>query len=119
MPAEVAAARSREKIAMTDQATTQVAEPKKTAAVLPAKPKARQLPPFKVILHNDDVNTMEHVIETILLLTPLKQEEAILRMLEAHQAGCSLLLVTHKERAELYAEQFTSRQITVTIEADA
>ncbi len=103
---------------MTDQATTPVATPKNNTAVLPARPKLRQLPPFKVILHNDDTNTMEHVVETILMLTPLGQQEAILRMLEAHETGCSLLLVTHKERAELYAEQFLTRQIMVTIEAD-
>lgn len=112
---------------MTDQAATSVAEPenaasvalpKKKAAARPADSEPQQLPPFKVILHNDDTNTMEHVVETILLLTPLKQEDAILRMLEAHETGCSLLLVTHKELAELYREQFTSRRITVTIEAD-
>jgi len=37
-------------------------------------------------------------------------------MTEAHKTGVALLLVTHKERAELYAEQFATFKITVTIE---
>jgi ATP-dependent Clp protease adaptor protein ClpS len=76
------------------------------------------LPPFRVILHNDDVNSFEHVIHTILQLTPLKEPEAVQRTLEAHETGSALLLVTHKERAELYVEQFASKQLTVTCEPD-
>jgi ATP-dependent Clp protease adaptor protein ClpS len=76
------------------------------------------LPPYRVILHNDDVNTFEHVIRTLLELTPLKEPEAVARTIEAHETGCSLLLVTHKERAELYVEQFASKRLTVTCEPD-
>jgi len=81
--------------------------------------RVRQLPPYRVILHNDDVNTFEHVIATILKLTELSEHEAVQRALEAHESGCSLLLVTHKERAELYVEQFASCSLTVTCEPDA
>ena len=80
------------------------------------KPKAKQLPPFKVLLHNDDVNEMGYVVHTITQLTHLNRQDATQRMLEAHQSGLALLLTTHKERAELYAEQFASRRLTVTIE---
>jgi ATP-dependent Clp protease adaptor protein ClpS len=87
----------------------------------PAKPKpkrkTKQLPPFKVLLHNDDVNTFEHVIQSIVRLTPLGTEEATIKALEAHESNVALLLVTHLERAELYQEQFTSLSMTVTIEA--
>jgi ATP-dependent Clp protease adaptor protein ClpS len=31
-------------------------------------------------------------------------------------SGVALVLVTHKERAELYVEQFASKRLTVTIE---
>jgi len=86
----------------------------------PAVPKRRpkQLPPFKVLLHNDEVNTFESVIAAILKLTSLQPQEAVLRTLEAHETGVALLLVTHKERAELYHDQFTTFKITVTIEPD-
>jgi ATP-dependent Clp protease adaptor protein ClpS len=83
---------------------------------LPQPTKPRPLPMFRVILHNDDANDMHHVVETIVMLTPLNAEDAVQRMLEAHATGAALLLVTHKERAELYMEQFQSRRLTVTIE---
>ncbi len=76
------------------------------------------LPMWKVLLHNDDSNSFEHVIFTVMELTPLKQDEAILRTLEADKDGVALLLVTHKERAELYQEQFQSKSLTVSIEPD-
>ncbi len=80
--------------------------------------KERILPPYKVVLHNDDVNTFEHVILSILRLTPLKEEEAIERTIEAHETGVAVLLVTTRERAELYVEQFTSCGLIVTCEPD-
>lgn len=79
-----------------------------------AKPK--QLPPYRVLLHNDEVSDMVFVVRTICKLTPLAPNQAIMKMLEAHFRGVTLLLVTHKERAELYAEQFTTFKLKVTIE---
>lgn len=77
-----------------------------------------RLPPYKVILHNDNVNTFEHVILTILKLTHLKEEEAIERTIEAYETGQSVLLITHRERAELYCEQFRTYALVVTCEPD-
>jgi ATP-dependent Clp protease adaptor protein ClpS len=90
-----------------------------TPQLLPqTDPETRTLPPWKVFLHNDDVNSIEHVILSILRLTPLKEMEAIERTLEAHESGVALLLVTNRERAELYVEQFASCSLTVTCEPD-
>ena len=83
------------------------------------KRKTRRLPPYKVLLHNDDVNSFEHVILTILKLTPLKEVEAVEKTIEAHERGLALLLVTNRERAELYCEQFATYKLTVTCEPDA
>lgn len=80
--------------------------------------RTRLLPPYKVILHNDDVNTMEHVVVSILKLTPLELPEAVQKTLEAHETGQAVLLVTTKERAELYVEQFATFKLTVTCEPD-
>ncbi|MCP4247485.1 MAG: ATP-dependent Clp protease adaptor ClpS [bacterium] len=85
----------------------------------PAPPKPKMLPPYKVLLHNDDVNDVEHVIRCIIKLTHLTLEEAIERTLQAHTGKVALLLVTHRERAELYCEQFATFQLTVTAEPDA
>jgi ATP-dependent Clp protease adaptor protein ClpS len=89
-----------------------------TTKPLPAKPVPKVLPPWKVLLHNDDVNEILFVVETVMLLTHLKKQEAITRTLEAHHRGVTLLLTTHRERAELYVQQFASRNLTVTIEPD-
>jgi ATP-dependent Clp protease adaptor protein ClpS len=85
----------------------------------PVPPRADRLPPYRVLLHNDDVNDMPHVVETLVDLTPLSVPHATRVMLEAHHKGIALVLVTHRERAELYVEQFQSKRLTVTIEPDA
>lgn len=87
-----------------------------TSRPAPAPTPPKSLPPFRVLLHNDDVNLDVYVVETIVQLTPLGVARAKAAMAEAHHRGVSLLLVTHKERAELYADQFTSKRLTVTIE---
>ncbi len=86
----------------------------------PTKPtrKPRRLPPYKVLLHNDDVSTFDHVIRSVVQIVGLTVEDAIVKAIEAHETGVSLLLVTHLERAELYVDQFTSLKLTVTIESD-
>ena len=63
----------------------------------PAAPKRtpKLLPPYKVLLHNDDVNSFEHVIASILRLTTIPPEEAVLKTIEAHETDVALLLVTH------------------------
>ncbi len=96
-----------------DTATAVVTKP------APPQRKPKKLPPYKVLLHNDEVNDVVFVIRSILQLTRLTPEEALEKTLEAHETGVALLLVTHKERAELYCEQFTSLKLTVTIEQDS
>lgn len=92
------------------------AEPKQKPQVTSKRPPPAELPPWKVLLHNDDVNSVDFVINTIVALTPLKKQEAELRTKEANDKGLALLLTTHKERAELYKDQFESKGLTVTIE---
>lgn len=75
------------------------------------------LPLFKVLLHNDSVNTIEHVVDSIIELTPLDHGRAVEVTLEADSSGVALVLVTHQERAELYRDQFQTKKLTVTIES--
>ena len=84
----------------------------------PQRPRIDKLPPWKVLLHNDDVNDIEYVIRTVMALTRLNQQAAIMVTVEAHKTGLALLLATHREHAELLQEQFTSMKLTVTIEPD-
>jgi len=55
-------------------------------------------------------------VESICDLTPLAPQRAAAVMLEAHRTGVALMMVTHKERAELYVEQFRTRKLRVTME---
>jgi len=78
----------------------------------PPKP----LKPWKVLLHNDDKNHAEHVVGAIQEIVKMNRQDAELRMLEAHETGVALLVMTHKERAELYVDQFHSKRLAVSIE---
>lgn len=91
-----------------------VAQPKRKEKTKPKPP--QPLPPWKVLLHNDDKNDMIYVVRTVMELTPLNEHDSLNRTLEAHKDGVALLLVTHKERAELYKDQFEGKGLTVTIE---
>ena len=102
---------------MTDHEANLPTQAPTRPATNPAEPGL--LPPWKVLLHNDEVNDMPYVVQTISQLTPLSQPAATQRMLEAHAKGLALLLTTHQERAELYRDQFASKNLAVTIEPDA
>ena len=95
---------------------TATAKPKRASKTAPKRKPPQMLPPWKVLLHNDDKNEYKFVVDTIMELTPLKKQDAELRMKEADETGVALLLTTHKERAELYKDQFESKGLTVTIE---
>ncbi|NJL31231.1 MAG: ATP-dependent Clp protease adaptor ClpS [Phycisphaerales bacterium] len=95
---------------------TSTVSPSKTPA--PTRPTPRHLPRWKVLLHNDDVNDILFIVLTVQDIVHLNQKDATLRTIEAHRTGVSLLLTTHQELAELYQQQFTSKNVTVTIEPE-
>ncbi len=75
------------------------------------------LPPYRVILHNDDVNTMDHVVRALLRSVPsLTREEATAIMLEAHHHGRAIVIECPKEAAEHYRARLESFGLTATIE---
>ncbi|MGH2583623.1 MAG: ATP-dependent Clp protease adaptor ClpS [Dehalococcoidia bacterium] len=75
------------------------------------------LPPYAVILHNDDHNEMAYVVRSILTCVPeVTPDQAVQIMLEAHEHGRALVIVCPLERAELYRDRLESRGLTATIE---
>ena len=75
------------------------------------------LPPYAVILHNDDVNDMHYVVRSLLLCVPeLSSEQAAEVMLQAHLNGKACVIACPLERAELYRDRLQSRGLTATIE---
>ena len=79
------------------------------------KPKTSNLPPWNIVLWNDEINPIEFIVEKVAKIATLTKEIAEKKAVEAHEKGKSLLLTTHKEKAELIVEQFTSHKITVTM----
>jgi ATP-dependent Clp protease adapter protein ClpS len=80
----------------------------------PVKPEP--LRPWRVLLHNDDRNDMDYVVDTIVKIVRLNRPSATRCMMEAHRKGAGQVIATHRERAEFLAEQLRSRRLTVTIE---
>lgn len=75
------------------------------------------LPPYAVILHNDDHNEMLYVVRSLVICVPeVTAEQAVQIMIEAHEAGRALVVVCPLERAELYRDRLESRGLTATIE---
>ncbi len=75
------------------------------------------IPPYRVVLHNDDHNTMDHVVESLVQCVPsLTVEAAAAIMIEAHNEGQATVIECPKETAEHYREALQSRGLTATIE---
>ena len=81
-----------------------------------APPATNTLPPFHVILHNDDVNDFGYVVMSLISVTPVREKQAVQITQVAHARGRSLVMTTHKERAEFYRDRLHSRHLTATIE---
>jgi ATP-dependent Clp protease adaptor protein ClpS len=80
--------------------------------------KAKLTPLYRVLLHNDDVNTMDHVASSLMEVFSIDQNEAITIMLEAHESGVALCRVEPMEHAEFHQERLQSLSLTATIEPE-
>lgn len=80
------------------------------------QPRSRHLPRYKVILHQTDMNDLMYVVRSVMELMRFPRAEATYKMWEAYHCGRSVLLITYRERAELYVEQFAHKGLTVTVE---
>jgi ATP-dependent Clp protease adaptor protein ClpS len=76
------------------------------------------MPRYKVLLHNDDVNSMEHVVKALQQVFKLELEECVRIMLEAHDRGVALCAVEPLEQAELHRDQLVSFSLVATIEPE-
>jgi ATP-dependent Clp protease adapter protein ClpS len=76
----------------------------------------RPIPLYKVLLHYDAASDLMVIVHAVMDLTRFGRAEATHRMWQACHDGRSLLLITYKERAELYVEQFAGKGLNVSIE---
>ena len=76
------------------------------------------IPLYKVLLHNDDHNSMEHVINALKQTFKFEVGECERIMMEAHQNGIALCAVEPLEQAEHHRDQLNSFSLISTIEPD-
>lgn len=77
----------------------------------------RLVPKYHVILHNDDHNSMDHVVRSLLRsVQSLSAEDAVRIMFEAHENGQATVITCPKEAAEHYRDRLESCGLTATIE---
>ena len=82
-----------------------------TAAPAKAKPsakrknKTKQLPPYNVILLDDNDHTYEYVIQMLRSIFAHPEERAFAMAKEVDKSGRVIVLTTHKELAELKRDQ--------------
>ncbi len=76
-------------------------------------------PRYRVLLHNDDYNPMEYVVQVLMKAVPsLTQPQAVDIMMEAHTNGLALVITCAQEHAEFYCETLKSHGLSSTIEPD-
>ena len=76
-------------------------------------------PKYKVLLHNDPINSMEYVAISLREVVPqLSEQDAISIMLEAHNTGVGLVIICDLEPAEFYSESLKSKGISSSIEKE-
>ena len=92
------------------------------SAVIEKKPAElkNKSPKYKVLLHNDPVNTMDYVVETLRQVVPqLSEQDALSIMLETHNNGIGLVITCDLEPAEFYSESLKAKGLTSTIELES
>jgi len=78
-----------------------------TPEVLPeqeTETRTRRQPPYAVILHNDDSNSMDFVVMVLRKVFGYAVEKCVKLMLEAHEKGKVAVWIGAMEVAELKAE---------------
>jgi len=83
-----------------------------------AEQSACHIPLYRILLHNDDVNTMEHVVKALKRVFKFEQQECERIMMEAHQNGVALCAVEPLEKAEHHRDQLVSFSLISTIEPE-
>ena len=69
---------------------------------------------FEVILHNDDHNTMEHVVLCLRRVFRHPESLAVKIMLEAHTRGCAIAQVEPETPALRHRDQLRSYGLSAT-----
>jgi ATP-dependent Clp protease adaptor protein ClpS len=80
----------------------------KAATKTPARPRVEKLPPYNVVLLDDDHHSYAYVIEMLGVLFGYAPEKAFKMAQEVDTKKRVIVLTTHKEKAELKRDQITA-----------
>jgi ATP-dependent Clp protease adaptor protein ClpS len=72
------------------------------------KPKSRKLPPYNVVLLDDNDHTYEYVIEMLRKVFGYPDQTGYTMAKAVDTSGRVIVMTTHKELAELKCDQITS-----------
>lgn len=81
--------------------------------------RTRRVPPYHVVLSNDDHHSMDFVVNVLRKVLGIPMEKAVAFMLEAHTNGRAIIWTGPREVAELKAEQVhTCHEVRAADKAD-
>ncbi len=73
---------------------------------------------YRVLLHNDNINTMDHVMRALIRVFRFEQKVCERIMMEAHRTGVALCTIEPLEQAEHHRDQLISFSLISTIEPE-
>ena len=81
--------------------------------------KTNFITPYKILLHNDDHNTFDHVIATLIELFGYTTEDSEKMAIEVHTKGlCNVKGGLSQEHAEFYCDKLVAKSLTASIEPE-
>jgi len=83
----------------------QAPPPKAASRPSASKQKPKQLPPYNVVLLDDDDHSYDYVIEMLGALFAYSEEKGFQLAEQVDKTGRAIVLTTHKEKAELKRDQ--------------
>lgn len=84
----------------------------------PLHQRVERLPRWRIVLHDDEVHEPMEMIDLVASSLPMSRYAVIRRVLETHHKGTAVLMLAHRELAELYYLQLSKQNLIVTIERE-
>lgn len=72
--------------------------------------------PWNVVVHDDPVNLMGYVTWVLMKVFGYPESQAARMMMQVHTQGRSIVWSGEREKAEFYAQQLQSHQLTTSLE---
>ena len=72
--------------------------------------------PWNVVVHDDPVNLMGYVTWVLMKVFGYPEPKAARMMMQVHTQGRSIVWSGEREKAEFYAQQLQSHQLTTSLD---